>query len=82
MDADPDIAVGTLKVHAEVLSEIINSFIEGFTVRSLVVGLSTATIGFGIIYMSNFAFGYWRAKLYYSQTQAQQPVEMGTLKLK
>jgi hypothetical protein len=82
MDADPEIAVGTLKVHAEVLSEIINSFIEGFTVRSLVVGISTATIGFGIIYMSNFAFGYWRAKLYYSQAQAQQPVEMGTLKLK
>ncbi|CDO52895.1 conserved hypothetical protein [Geotrichum candidum] len=82
MDADPEIAVGTLKVHAEVLSEVINSFIEGFTVRSLVVGLSTAAIGFGIIYMSNFAFGYWRAKLYYNQAQAQQAIEMGRLKLK
>lgn len=82
MDTDPELAVGTLKVHAEVFSEIINSFIEGFTMRSLIVGLLTASLVFGIIYVSNFAFGYWRAKLYYNQTQAQQPVEMGILKLK
>lgn len=82
MDTDPELAVGTLKVHAEVLSEIMNSFIEGFTMRSLIIGLSTASLVFGIIYVSNFAFGYWRAKLYYNQAQVQQPVEMGTLKLK
>lgn len=77
MDADPDQAVGTMQLYAEVLAETINTFIATFALRSLVVAVTVTALVLAIIYFSNFAFGYWRAKLYYKN----QPIETNTLKL-
>lgn len=77
MDADPDQAVGTLKLYAEVAAETINSFIEAFAARSLIVGITMVAMALATFYFSNFAFGYWRAKLYYKN----KPVDAHSLKL-
>lgn len=77
MDADPDHAFGSLRIYAEVIAETINTFIETFAARSLVVGLILVALVLAIIYFSNFAFGYWRAKLYYKDKSFTQ----NTLKL-
>lgn len=78
MDADPEFAVGTLQLYAEVLGEIINTFIETFTARSIFVALGLTALVLAIIYFSNFAFGYWRAKLYYNNPPMEHK---NTLKL-
>lgn len=77
MDADPDQAVSTMQLYAEVLAETINTFIATFALRSLVVAVTMTALVLAIIYFSNFAFGYWRAKLYYKN----QPTDANTLKL-
>lgn len=70
MDLDPEHTVGTLRLYAEVTAEIINTFIETFAARSLIVGVIIIGLLLAIIYFSNFAFGYWRAKLYYKANAA------------
>ncbi|ANB15815.1 Brl1p [Sugiyamaella lignohabitans] len=61
MDQDPE-AIHRLPLNAELFAEIINSFIEPFSFRSLFVSVFTIL---GVVYMSNFAFGFLRARTYF-----------------
>lgn len=58
MERDP-FAVGRFKVSIETMAEVINSFIEPFSFRSIVVTMVFSLVA---LYISNFAFGFFRAK--------------------
>lgn len=58
MNRDPTV-VGRAKVSAETFAEIINSFIEPISYKTMIFCIS---IIFGSVFVSNFAFGFFRAK--------------------
>lgn len=58
MNRDPTV-VGRAKVSAETFAEIINSFIEPISYKTMIFCI---LIIFGSVFVSNFAFGFFRAK--------------------
>ncbi|KTW28031.1 hypothetical protein T552_01893 [Pneumocystis carinii B80] len=58
MNRDPTV-VGRAKVSAETFAEIINSFIEPISYKTMIFCI---LIIFGSVFISNFAFGFFRAK--------------------
>lgn len=59
MNRDPAV-VGRAKVSAETFAEIINSFIEPISMKTMVF---FTIIVFGFLFLSNYAFGYARSKV-------------------
>ncbi|EPS42772.1 hypothetical protein H072_3251 [Dactylellina haptotyla CBS 200.50] len=58
-DGDP-YAIGRSKVSAETFAEIINGFVEPISYKSMAF---TFVLVFGCLFVSNFAFGFFRAKV-------------------
>ncbi|KAK6543323.1 hypothetical protein TWF694_000076 [Orbilia ellipsospora] len=58
-DSDP-YAIGRSKVSAETFAEIINGFVEPISYKSMAFCF---VLVFGCIFVSNFAFGFFRAKV-------------------
>ncbi|CCJ28674.1 unnamed protein product [Pneumocystis jirovecii] len=58
MNRDPTV-VGRAKVSAETFAEIINSFIDPISYKTMIFCI---LITFGSVFVSNFAFGFFRAK--------------------
>ncbi|KAG4304836.1 hypothetical protein PORY_001889 [Pneumocystis oryctolagi] len=58
MNRDPTV-VGRAKVSAETFAEIINSFIDPISYKTMIFCI---LIVFGSVFVSNFAFGFFRAK--------------------
>lgn len=59
MNRDPAV-VGRAKVSAETFAEIINSFVEPISYKTMAF---FAIMVFGFLFLSNYAFGYARSKV-------------------
>lgn len=62
MDRNTD-AIGRSKVTAQLVAEIVNSFMEPFSYKSMIVGTVMVLMS---LFVSNVAFGFWRAKAYFN----------------
>ncbi len=63
-----DLSLGRAKITAEIIGNVINSFFEQFTIKTLLV------LGIGIFFgsfSSNYIFGFLRARSYYNHLNHQ-----------
>lgn len=61
MEQDPS-GIGRAKVTAETIAEIINSFVEPFTMKTTIIAFTLFVL---VMFVSNLFFGFIRAKSYY-----------------
>lgn len=75
MNRDPAV-VGRAKVSAETFAEIINSFVEPISYKTMIF---FSIIVFGFLFLSNYAFAYARSKIssppFHHQVMLQLMVE-------
>uniref|UniRef100_A0A060T6T0 ARAD1B14586p n=1 Tax=Blastobotrys adeninivorans TaxID=409370 RepID=A0A060T6T0_BLAAD len=80
MEQDPS-GIGRAKVTAETIAEIINSFVEPFTMKTTIVAFTLFVL---VMFLSNLFFGFIRAKSYYHdhptiQSSGQSSSKIGLL---